>query len=278
MIDRSITGDHRPTPDKLTYPKRLLSSFRELSALVLTHETVESTLDVICDLAVRTIPACDVASVSLVKTSGISTIGSSDDIGIELDAIQYETGEGPCLDAIGKDAMWFQVDKMSDDANWPAFSARAADEGFESLLSFTLRIDAETLGALNLYAHDPEVYEEQDREYGAIFAAHGAVALANAQAYANVAHKLEEGFVSQQIIGRAVGILMEKEFRSSEDAFRVLEERADELNIKLRDSAQKVIQDADRDRAELELPEGFAQRLVNRAKGGETSTRPPPTP
>lgn len=251
----------------MTYPQRLLRVFRELAGLVLSRETVRSTLDLVSNLAVETIPGCDIASISLVRTEGISTVGSSDDLAVALDAVQYETGQGPCLDAIGKKEMLFQIDDMTSDEKWPEFSRGAVKLGFKSLLALTLRVDAETLGALNLYARAPHVFTKQDREHGAIFAAHAAVSLANAQAWAaglHVQDEMREKLVSREIVERAVGILMEGEFRTAQEAWRVLEKRADELNARIRDSAQEVIESADRRRAELQLPTGFSDRVMGR--------------
>lgn len=217
--------------------------------MLLSKETVGGTLDFVSRLAVQTIDACDVASVSLVQDGAITTAGSSDDVAIEIDAIQYETGDGPCLDAIGKEAAWFQLDDMSKDRQWPAFSARATGKGIESLLAFTLELHDDTLGALNLFARRAGAFAEKDRETGAIYAAHVAVALANAQVHAKdeqLHGELEGILVSRQIIGQAQGILMEREFRTAEDALESLELRAAELRKKLGESAQEVIESADR--------------------------------
>lgn len=248
----------------MTYPKRLLRSFEELSVLVRSQESVESTLDLVSRLAVDTIPGCAVASVSLVKKDEISTLGSSDPVALRLDAIQYETGEGPCLDAIGQDASWFQIDEMSTDSKWPAFAGRASEHGFGSLLALTLRIDAETLGALNLYGHQDHAFNEEDRDFGAIYAAHAAIALAHAQASGDglVRELPNDTLATNEIIGRAVGIIMEGEFRTAEEARRLLEYRAEEINARLRDTAQDVIASADKRRAELKLPDGFYDRMM----------------
>ena len=253
----------------MTYPERLLSSFRELSGLVLARETVRSTLDVIAHLAVQTIPVCDVASISLVGVSGTATVGTSDDVAFQLDAIQYETGEGPCLDAIGKEAAWYRLDQMSSDTTWPRFSNKAAAQGFESLLAYALRIDHETLGALNLYAHKAHAFTDGDVDNGAIYAAHAAVALDRAQARAVPTigqDALDEAAVSQEIIARAVGILMDKDFRTAGEALDLLQERAAGLKIKLHESAEEVVVLADTERAALSLPEGFTDRIMGRSK------------
>lgn len=255
----------------MNYPQSLLDSFQELSALVLSHETVRSTLDIVSSLAVQTIPSCDVASVSLVKADGISTIGWSDPVATTLDAVQYETRQGPCLDAITKEAAWYQLDEMSTDTRWPDFSSLAAREGFESLLAFPLRAETDRLGALNLYAREAYAFTQEDREIGAIYAAHAAVALANAQTVADGRQgesKLNDALLSGEIIGRAIGILMEGEFRSADEALSILEARAEQLRVKLQDSAQEVVDSANKRRDELDLPPGFADRIVGRSRIG----------
>lgn len=258
------------------YPDYLLESFGELSKLLLSGETVGSTLDVIADLAVQTIGGCDVASISLVKGETISTLGASDEVAEELDAFQYEVGQGPCLDAVGKDAMWFHIDSMSDDKVWPAFSKRAVGKGYESLLAFTLKVDDDTLGALNLYARRPGSFTEQDREAGAIYAAHAAIALANAQTHekdARLRNKLKGALSVQQLIGKAQGILMEREFRTADEALEILRRRAEDLKGRISASAEEVIESAERDLAELPLPEGFEDAVLSRVQNERR--RPP---
>lgn len=251
----------------MTYPDRLLASFKELSGLVLLRETVRSTLDVVAHLAVETIPACDLASISLVQTDAITTVGTSGDVAFALDAIQYETRQGPCLDAINKEASWFRIDEMSNDSRWPAFSSKAAQHGFESLMAFTMRVDQETLGALNLYARIPNAFGEDDVDNGAIFAAHAAVALTRAQSRTGSPvgrEDLDEEIVSQELIARAVGILMDRDFRTADEALDLLESRAEVLKLRLRDTAEDVIVTADTERAELALPDGFVDRVMGR--------------
>lgn len=263
------------------YSHRLLRSFQALSTLVLSKEDVESTLDVVSVLAVQTIGPCDVASVSLLRagetsSSSILTVGRSNEIAIELDAIQYETGQGPCLDAINKEAAWFQVDDMASDTVWPSFSSEAAKRGFQSLLAVTLRMDDQTLGALNLYARAANVFSAEDRDFGAIFAAHAAVALDRAQEaseHSEMPTKPEDDR-AREVVGRAVGILMEREFRSEAEALEVLGARADELKVKLREAAQEVIASSDRERADLQLPPGFRERMMERIRASESA---PPT-
>lgn len=75
--------------------RELASVAREL----LAEGTVQHTLDRIVQLAVSTIPGCDDAGVSLLTPGGIRTPAATSQVVRDADAPQYETGQGPCINA-----------------------------------------------------------------------------------------------------------------------------------------------------------------------------------
>jgi hypothetical protein len=75
------------------------------------------------------------------------------------------------------------------------------------------------------------------------------------------------------LIGKAQGILMEKEFRTAGEALEILRRRAEDLKGKIAASAQDIIDSAERDLAELRLPEGFEDGVLSRAQ--KERQRPP---
>lgn len=108
------------------------------------------------------------------------TPAASDDVPAKVDAIQCEVGEGPCLDAIREHDV-FQTDDLANEARWPDFARRAAAEsGVASMLAFRLFLEADTMGALNLFSRDTAAFDAEDRAVGSIFGAHAAVALSAA--------------------------------------------------------------------------------------------------
>ena len=111
------------------------------------------TLQQIVDFAVVTVEGCDVAGISLLAGAGVTTPVYSHPLALEVDSVQYETGEGPCLDAITKDTIVYAED-LAEDPRWPIFGPSAARLGMRSLLSCRLFAEG-TLGALNLYAGLP---------------------------------------------------------------------------------------------------------------------------
>src|SRR5215213_11665711 len=75
-------------------------AFAEMARALLAQGDVQHTLQKICDLAVESIEGCEHAGISFLKGRKVATPAASDDVPRQVDLIQYEVDEGPCLDAI----------------------------------------------------------------------------------------------------------------------------------------------------------------------------------
>lgn len=224
-------------------------AFAEIARTLFSDRTVRGTLQRIVDFAVVTVEGCDAAGISLLTGTRVSTPVWSDAIALDVDTIQYETGEGPCLDALTSAAAVYAED-LADDPRWPSFGPRAVTLGMRSLLSNRLFADG-TLGALNLYARLPRAYGAIDRTKALIFAAHAGVALGAAEALEDATISLESeihrvenlrsALASREVIGQAEGIIIERERITADQAFGVLRRTSQHLNIKLREVAQYVV-------------------------------------
>lgn len=240
-------------PDSGERWSELASTFAEISRALYSAHTVEETLRRIVVFSVRTIEGCSGAGISFVQGDTIVTPVWTEPMVLEVDTMQYTTGQGPCLDAIAHGESFYAEDLLTD-PRWPTFGRMAAEAGMRSLLSFCLFGKA-TLGALNLYARHPEAFGATDRAKGLIFATHAGVALAAAgeledatQALAVEVEKLENlhgALASRQVIGRAEGILMQRELITAEQAFDLLRRASQNLNTKLREVAQYVVDTGD---------------------------------
>ena len=230
---------------------QLATSIAGIAGTLYFDPTVRGTLQRIVDFAVSTVEGADMAGISLVSERGIETPVYSEPHALEVDNIQYETGEGPCLDAIEKKATIYSED-LADDERWPLFGPRAAALGLRSLLSCRLSAEDATLGALNLYARLPRAYGAIDRTKAVIFAAHAGVALgvAKGREEAGVLLDREIGrleylrgaLASREVIGQAEGILIERERITADQAFQVLRRASQHLNIKLREVAAYLVE------------------------------------
>ena len=147
-------------------------------ALALQAEpSAQATLQKMVDLAVVTVAGCDHAGVSIVRGGGFATPAASSDVPIQVDRIQYDTDQGPCLDSIRSHGMHL-TDDLAVERRWPAFSTRTVIEtGVRSMLSFRLFLEQNTLGALNMYSTHSAAFGPDSQAVGQVFASHAALAL-----------------------------------------------------------------------------------------------------
>jgi transcriptional regulator with GAF, ATPase, and Fis domain len=214
----------------------LAETFADVARALLDEEDVDGTLNKITALAVDTIDGCDHAGVSLVQGRHITTRAATDDIPGHVDATQYQTDQGPCLDAIRAHET-FRIDDLAAEDRWPRFSRRAAEEtGVASMLSFRLFVDGDTMGALNLYSKQRAAFDDEALAMGSVFATHAAVALSGAQHDEQMRLALQ----SRDVIGQAKGILMARQHVSADEAFAILRRASQRMNVKLRELAERV--------------------------------------
>ena len=223
-------------------PADLAEMFAGIARQLEAETSPERTQGRVTRAAVGTVDGCDHAAISIVRRRGaIETVAATDDVPMVVDAIQYETGEGPCLSAIFEHQT-FLIDDLTVDERWPSFCGRASgDTGVRSMLSFRLFLRGDTLGALNLYSRHPKAFDRQGNAVGAVLAAHAAVAMSAAGEHER-AGQLEDALRSSREIGMAMGVLMGRGRASQEEAFATLRHASQYLHRKLRDVAAEVVE------------------------------------
>ena len=116
--------------------------------------------------AVRLIPGVDEASISVVTDRrAVSSRLPTGDLPVRVDAMQEETCQGPCLDAM-YDQLTVRVPDMAHEQRWPQFAARAARAGAASMLSIQLWVEGDNLGALNLYSRRVDAFDDESEQVG----------------------------------------------------------------------------------------------------------------
>ena len=194
----------------------------------------------IVEFAVRGVPGAEYASVTEVTgTRRPRTTACSDDRPFEWDQLQYEHGEGPCLEAIATNGVVLAQD-LPAETRWPRF-ARAIVEStpVRCMLSFRLFLTEDTRASLNLYATRAGAFTDQSTATGAMFAAYSSMALI-AAARQDQANHLVRALESNREIGVAMGILMAGGQLTHQQAFDQLRIASQTLNRKLRDIAADV--------------------------------------
>lgn len=93
------------------------------------------------------------------------------------------------------------------------------------------------MGALNLMSGQPAAFDDDSLSTAALFAALAAVALNAAQ----TEESLQLALKSRDIIGQAMGILMERHRITDKEAFDRLSTASQSLNMRLKDVADQVV-------------------------------------
>ncbi|MDT0377809.1 GAF and ANTAR domain-containing protein [Streptomyces sp. DSM 42041] len=218
--------------------KDFASHLAELARNLLAQETVQDTLDLIVDNAVRLVDGCDYAGILTVEGGRkVRTLASTHRLVRESDAAQGEYAQGPCFDAARKRNEIYRIKDMTTNVGrWPRYAPRARQLGIGSMMGILLYTEDDNLGALDMYAAEPRTFSQESEQAGWLLASHAAVALSSARSHAQLATALE----SRSEIGEALGILMERYKVSEAEAFAVLRKSSQDQNVKLRDIARRV--------------------------------------
>jgi hypothetical protein len=190
--------------------------------------------------AADTISGVRHASISVTTKDGsIRTLAPTSSLAVAADELQYELGEGPCVRAaLGEPVV--RVDDIATDTRWPLYGPKAAALGLRAQLSFQFRADPDVRGALNLYADEPDVFDADAQFIAAMFADWTAVLLGWHKQEVSLSEALE----TRNLIGTAIGILMERYKLDHDRAFAFLVRLSSSGNVKLRDIAAGVVADA----------------------------------
>ncbi len=135
------------------------------------------TLARVTEAALEALPVADMAGITMAVDGQPVTDVFTHDLVREIDARQYETGVGPCLDAF-RHGQVFRIDSVDEDRQWPLFSAAAAARGVRSTLSLPMVAGPDSVGALNLYSRTDMAFTDDAVTLGMQFATQAALVLA----------------------------------------------------------------------------------------------------
>lgn len=225
-------------------PTLLALAFADIAEQLYTADSVDDVLLRIAESAVSTLDGCGMASITLSGPAGYTTAASTHAAALDVDLAQYQSGEGPSLDAV--DAPQVYASSFPDD-RWPTLGSRPTESGVHSAVSYHLVAASPASagpaeGALNAYGLDEDAFDDVAREIGFVLAVHATAAVrAIAQrASGDASTDLRQALMSRDVIGQAKGILMERLRVTPDDAFDILRRSSQGLNLKLREVAQRL--------------------------------------
>jgi hypothetical protein len=223
-------------------------SVQELQSILVGSENGVEFLSGLSSLAAAAVSeaagdAIECAVTLKVKRRPATAAGSSARA-IELDHIEQELGDGPCIRALREMAPVI-IDDVDRDPRWQALNRRLAEHNVRSTLGVPLEITGDASAALNFFATKPGVFtaDVYDKAVGFAAAAHNTLNLSvrinNAQSRAD---DLEAAMQSRTAINLACGVIMAQNRCSQEDAMEILTKVSSNRNRKLRDVASELIE------------------------------------
>jgi GAF domain-containing protein len=229
-------GQDRDGPDVLLPTADLLE-------LVLSTHTVEEYLHGIAVLAGDLDAGIAGCGVTVGRDGNVLSVATSNQLASAVDEVQYGLNTGPCLEALRTGEIVVVVDMVEDD-RWDGYPDHALSHGVRSSFSVPLAVAGRTIGALNAYGTEADLFTDALRTRLLDFRtqAEGAIALALRNAEQNeLMDQLHTAMQSRSIIDQALGILMGRQKCTAAEAFAILRAASQSRNRKIAVIAAEII-------------------------------------
>jgi len=166
----------------------------------------------------------------------------------QLDEIQYELDNGPCLHALRHQEIVVIAD-MDRDVDWPLWREKALAEGVGSSLSVPVPVIGVggARAALNFYSSLPAGFDESAIERALQMANRAVRAIGVVSSLVEQEQHVEQmrsALGSRSVIDQGLGIIMSQNKCDADEAFIVLRRASHNRNLKLRTVAMEIVERA----------------------------------
>lgn len=205
----------------------IVGSLRELAEVLQTQRTLGAALASIAEAATVSVPGCDAASIAISIAGRPSTAAITARVALELDLVQYDHDDGPCLTAF-RSMETLRIDLVEQEADFPHFVRAARQRDVRAVLSVPAKWGGEVVGTLNLYSRATP-FDETAASIASVLAAQIAIAISRSPEFVAARAVVEEAQRNADDsadINLATGLLMMNEACTAEQANGLLEQAA----------------------------------------------------
>ncbi|QSE86861.1 GAF and ANTAR domain-containing protein [Rhodococcus koreensis] len=254
-MSQNLSPDHELDLDVIARVDAVASALDQLRVRfsVARQPTTATTpfLEQLCRWAVDTIPGAHMAGITLVHPDGLATTPAcTDPRVVDIDADQYRTGQGPCLEAAAtRTVVRVKLDELPE--RWPDFAAAVRSLGVRSYLSAPLRLAEDHIGALNLYSVDGHGFSDLDAALLTIYTTVGETIISLSRDLDRAHHDLsglKTAMENRGVIEQAKGALMASRGIDEDTAFASLVDASQRENVKLAAIAHRIVTSLDQHR------------------------------
>ena len=210
------------------------------------HEsaTIDSYLQAATDMTAEVIEVVGSYSLCTSLYGNLLTVATSDRAAWQADQVEFDTEDGPCVEALRTGAVFKAID-LAEERRWPAWTAVATLLGFRSAAGISGEISPGHRIALNLYAPAPQAFDDETLHRATLFVqevAHTIPAAVRLFEADERVSQLEQALASRSTIDQALGVLMAQNQCSRDTAFGILRRASQNRNVKVRDVAATIIE------------------------------------
>jgi GAF domain-containing protein len=224
--------------DANAFAASLRSLGQEPSRLPLRH-----TIQVVVDACVQVFNVTGSGLMIADDQSVLRYAVATDGPGQQLEDVQLEVGDGPCVQAFVRDAVVVTED-LADDARWPEVAARVGPLGVHGMLGVPVRLSGLPVGSLDVYIGEPHTWDRAEqsamRSYADVMGSLMEAAL-TAHRAGELAEQLNYALEHRVPIERGIGYLMARDSLDHADAFNRLRRSARNTRRRIGEVAEELL-------------------------------------
>lgn len=221
----------------------LVNVLQQLAEVLQTQRTLGAALAGIAEAATVSVPGCDAASIAISIAGRPATAAVTARVALELDMVQYDTQDGPCLTAF-QSMSTIRVDLVEQVDAFPHFAPAARQKGIRGVLSVPATWGDEVVATLNLYTRSGP-FDESAESIASVLGAQVAIAVSRSPEFAaarGVVEQAQRDADDDADVNLAAGLLMVNESCTAEQAEGLLRQAANRDERTILEIAQRIIQ------------------------------------
>jgi GAF domain-containing protein len=222
--------------------EEVVTALEELAEVVQSQRTLGGALAGIAEAATISVPGCDVASIAISVAGRPATAAITGRVALELDLVQYDLDDGPCLTTF-RTMRALRLDLVEPDAPFPHFAVAARREGVRAVLSVPATWGGDVVGTMNLYSR-ARPFDESAVSVATVLAAQVAIAISRSpefRAARAVVEEAQRDADDDADVNLAAGLLMVNEACTAEQAHGLLQAAAIQDERTILEIAHRII-------------------------------------
>jgi GAF domain-containing protein len=220
----------------------VLSALQQLAETIQNEQSLGAALAGVAEATAASVPGCDAASIAISIEGRPITAAISARIALELDLLQYDFHDGPCLTSF-RSMSSLRLDVAEPGDEFPHFSRAAQLRGVKGILSVPALWGDDIVGTLNLYSRTGP-FDQTAETVASVLATQVAIAVSRSPEFVaarDVVERAQRDLDDRENVKIATGLLMVTEACTSEQAEGLLRSAATNDEKTILEIAQRII-------------------------------------